>query len=139
MSPTTRVFADVKNKTFGSMVREVRLSRGIAQQDLAEQLGISTATLYNVETDRSVSVPLMIALMDALDISVEFHVGAVDAADTSPMNELLDVASMVPTSMVGFVTQLVKAAVTLRTVRKRELLLAFTQTLPVFDTSSSEE
>ena len=57
---------------YESLVRDVRLRRGITQEALAEQLGVSRQTIVNIENGLSQPrVLLAIALGVALGVAVE--------------------------------------------------------------------
>jgi transcriptional regulator with XRE-family HTH domain len=138
MSPENRVFRDRKNRSFGKFVAEARARRGMTQRELADAIGTTPNTIYNVERGRNCTMNNMIDIMSVLGISVEFVDAALKPEEEGPMTELLDTALQAPASLAGYLSKLIVAAAKLRTSRKRDLLLAFTETLPIFDTSSEE-
>jgi putative transcriptional regulator len=66
-----------ESPTVTNTVRDLRLSQGLSQTELAAATGVSRQTINSIETGRYVpSLPLAIALAQFFDQSVEriFHV-----------------------------------------------------------------
>ena len=57
----------------GNRLKEIRLARGLTQEGLASQLGVSRQTIIAIEKVKFVpSVKLALEIASALDVSVEF-------------------------------------------------------------------
>ena len=56
-------------QTFGKRVKELRLERGLTQQELAEKIGVSTNYVGMVErAERNTSLLMVFKIAKALDI-----------------------------------------------------------------------
>lgn len=64
------------SRTIGVNVRKLRRSLGLTQEQLAEQVGIGRHFLSDIETGRrSVSVPTLFQLAEALGVSADLLLG----------------------------------------------------------------
>ena len=60
-------------------LKELRLSRGLTQKAIAEQLGMSTRAYSHYEIgDRDPSIELLIAFCDYFDVSADYLIGRTD-------------------------------------------------------------
>jgi len=76
----------VSEETLGQRVRRLRLARGLSQEELAHQAGVSKTQVYLVEngTTRSPQGEVLRGYARALDISLSYLTTGVD--DTAPTN-----------------------------------------------------
>jgi transcriptional regulator with XRE-family HTH domain len=62
--------------TYSDRIRDLRKQHGITQEELAKHLGISRASLANIESDRqSVSPFTLIALANYFNVTVDWLLG----------------------------------------------------------------
>ena len=83
-------------KLLGKRIREERLRLGKAQENLAEEVNISTAYLGQIERgERSVTLDKLIPLANKLGVSVDFLLAeeVVDALSPSAISKALSVNS----------------------------------------------
>jgi len=61
----------------GDRIKEIRISKGIKQKDLAKKLNMPISTLANYETNRRpVSLEILNKIADALEVSINELIGA---------------------------------------------------------------
>jgi transcriptional regulator with XRE-family HTH domain len=69
--------SDIK---IGERLKEARLSAGLSQRRLAEQLGIALRSYQYYETDRNYpAIPYLIMLADILNVSTDYLLGRSDS------------------------------------------------------------
>ena len=57
----------------GRKIREVRNTKRLTQLDLAEEVGVNTSHISNIENNRvKISLTLLVNISNALDVSVDF-------------------------------------------------------------------
>jgi len=57
----------------GQRIRKARRSRGLSQEQLAEQIGISTTHMSHIETGNTkLSLPVLVDLAAKLDVRVDY-------------------------------------------------------------------
>lgn len=63
-------------KQFGQRLKEIRLSRGMSQQDLANKISTSKSVISGYESGRNdPAQSVVIKLADALDVSINYLMG----------------------------------------------------------------
>ncbi len=75
----------VQIKTFGKRLEAYRVARGIRQEDLAQQAGLSRSTLHRMETGRGGTLDSLFRIMKALEISDRL-LNLVPDASVSPLD-----------------------------------------------------
>lgn len=66
---------DERMIAFGNRVREVRKSKGISQERLAEMAGIDRSYMGNIERgEKNITLKKAYEICDALDIDIQFLV-----------------------------------------------------------------
>lgn len=59
--------------TIGQRIREVRVSKKLTQEYVAEKTGVNTSHISNLETGKvKVSLTLLVGICNALDTTVDF-------------------------------------------------------------------
>lgn len=66
-------------KIFAEKISTLRNLKGLSQEALGKELGVTKATISRIEsTDRAVSVDLLCALADYFNVSLDYLVGRSD-------------------------------------------------------------
>ena len=91
-------------RALGESIRAARMRKGLTQEALAEMLDITPIHLKNMESSRrNPSVPLLFALMEILDLSVDalvfperqkggvLHTNGLSEAEVEALSRLVDV------------------------------------------------
>lgn len=91
-------------RALGESIRAARMRKGLTQEALAEMLDITPIHLKNMESSRrNPSVPLLFALMELLDLSVDalvfperregggLHTNGLSEAEVEALSRLVDV------------------------------------------------
>lgn len=95
---------DADLRELGEAIRAARMRRGLTQEALAELLDITPVHLKNMESARrKPSVPLLFALMEVLDFSVDalvfperagagvIHTGGLSREEQEAVERLVDI------------------------------------------------
>lgn len=95
---------DAEMRELGEAIRAARMRKGLTQEALAELLDITPIHLKNMESSRrKPSVPLLFALMELLDLSVDalvfperaqggaIHTGGLTDEERDAVQRLVDV------------------------------------------------
>lgn len=100
-------------KAIGKRIRENRLKKKLSQADLAEIIGVSTPHISNVERGKTkVSLPKLIAIANALDISLDDLVcDSVRATKRIYVDEIACEIENCNTEEIRIVTDVVKALI----------------------------
>lgn len=123
MSATRRIIATmaIKNEAFfrelGGRIAQARKAKGMTQQQLADQLGVSQQTLAHYEVGRvGVGAAMLPTLSDVLDLSLdELLVGAPTARSpgkrgpASRLQQQIDAITQLPKSEQKFVSKMLDA------------------------------
>ena len=57
----------------GHKIRDVRISKRLTQLELADQVGVNTSHISNIENNRvKISLTLLVNISNVLDVSVDF-------------------------------------------------------------------
>lgn len=65
----------------GRRLAELRCERGLSQEELAAQVGVSTRTVGNIEREKTMpDLSILIDLADLFEVSLDFLVGRSEAA-----------------------------------------------------------
>lgn len=65
----------------GRRLAELRCERGLSQEELAAQVGVSTRTVGNIEREKTMpDLSILIDLADLFEVSLDFLVGRSKAA-----------------------------------------------------------
>ncbi len=94
----------VETRKLGEAIRAARMRKGLTQEALSEMLDITPIHLKNIESSRrKPSVPLLFALMELLDFSVDalvfpgrveggvIHTGGLSSEEREAVARLVDV------------------------------------------------
>ena len=69
---------NTKRTNIGQRLAELRCERGLTQEDLAAEVGVSTRTVGNIERAESVpTLAIIVGLADYFEVSVDFLIGRV--------------------------------------------------------------
>ena len=95
---------DAEMRELGEAIRAARMRKGLTQEALAELLDITPIHLKNMESSRrKPSVPLLFALMELLDLSIDalvfperaqggvIHTGGLTDEECDAVQRLVDV------------------------------------------------
>ena len=64
---------EVDYKVLGARIKEVRLNRGLTQDNLAEMVGCNTSHISNIENSYTkLSLNVLLAIANSLDTSVDY-------------------------------------------------------------------
>lgn len=64
---------EVDYKALGARIKEVRLNRGLTQDNLAEMVGCNTSHISNIENSYTkLSLNVLLAIANSLDTSVDY-------------------------------------------------------------------
>lgn len=64
---------EINYAELGIKIKEIRQSRGLTQDDLAELVGCNTSHISNIENDHTkVSLNVLLAIANALDTSIDY-------------------------------------------------------------------
>lgn len=70
-----------KRPIIGQRLAELRCERGLTQEHLAAEVGVSTRTVGNIERDESTpTLAIIVGLADYFEVSVDFLIGRSSAA-----------------------------------------------------------
>lgn len=70
-----------KRSIIGQRLAELRCERGLTQEDLAAEVGVSTRTVGNIEREESVpTLAIIVGIADFFEVSVDFLIGRGDVA-----------------------------------------------------------
>lgn len=65
--------SEVDHKKLGVKIKEVRLNRGLTQDNLAEMVGCNTSHISNIENNYTkLSLNVLLAIANALNTSVDY-------------------------------------------------------------------
>lgn len=79
---------------FGRRLKEIRKANKLSQSELANQLGVTQATIANYEKNqRSPNIETLLLLSDMFEITVDYLVGRSHDIELSNLNDLSDVES----------------------------------------------
>lgn len=74
----------------GLKIKEIRISKGITQNNLAEMVGCNTSHISNIENNYTkLSLNVLIAIAGALDTSVDYLLSTQYKGSSSLDNEIL--------------------------------------------------
>ena len=72
LAVVTDMTADERMVAFGKRVREVRKSKGISQEKLAEMAGIDRSYMGNIERgEKNITLKKAYEICDALDVKIQ--------------------------------------------------------------------
>lgn len=75
LAVVTDMTTDERMVVFGKRVREVRKSKGISQERLAEMAGIDRSYMGNIERgEKNITLKKAYEICDALDVKIEYLV-----------------------------------------------------------------
>ena len=74
-------------QNLGGKIRSERISRGITQEQLAEQIGISTNFMSLIENGRNMSVEVLVKISIALSVSVDYLLNETINVHTNKITE----------------------------------------------------
>lgn len=95
----------------GQKIRKVRKSRGLSQEELAEQIGISTTHMSHIETGNTkLSLPVLVDLAAVLEVRTDELLYEDSPAERSAsMDEIAHVLEACNTQQIHIIEDLVKA------------------------------
>lgn len=95
----------------GQKIRKVRKSRGLSQEELAEQIGISTTHMSHIETGNTkLSLPVLVDLASALEVRTdELLFDDSPAQRTAAIDAIAHVLEECSTQQIHIMEDLVKA------------------------------
>lgn len=95
----------------GQRIRRIRKARGLSQEELAEQVGISTTHMSHIETGNTkLSLPVFIRLAEALEIPTDDLLHDVQTSNRSiAVESLLQTLEQCNTQQVKIIKDIVKA------------------------------
>ena len=64
---------EINNKKLGLKIKEIRISRGLTQDTLAEMVSCNTSHISNIENNHTkVSLNVLLAIANALNTSIDY-------------------------------------------------------------------
>ena len=98
----------------GQRIRKFRKAHQLSQEELAEQIGISTTHMSHIETGNTkLSLPVLVSLAAALDVRTDdLLFDCVDAGQNAVLEELLSSFSDCSSQQLKVLNDIVKAAKT---------------------------
>lgn len=96
----------------GQRIRKIRKAQGFSQEDLAEQIGISTTHMSHIETGNTkLSLSVLVALANALKVRTDDLLFEEQAMTRSTMIESISqMLETCTTQQIKFMEDLIKAA-----------------------------
>ena len=89
----------MRSELIGQRLREVRLQRGLSQQEAASRAGISMNSLYHYEKGNKVPSAVVLArLAEVLDVSADYLLGLTD--DPAPKDRKFDLTAYLPNEIL---------------------------------------
>ena len=75
----------------GALVKSLRQRHGIGRKELSQRSGIPLRTVYAIDNGElnNLSIDRLVALLTALDASLDVHTQAVDSTDDAETNRLV--------------------------------------------------
>lgn len=61
-----------ERKLIGARLRDVRIQRGLSQEELASAAGLSSGHISDMERGKSMSLDSVVAIVTALDVSLDY-------------------------------------------------------------------
>ncbi|MBQ9662921.1 MAG: helix-turn-helix transcriptional regulator [Oscillospiraceae bacterium] len=83
-----------KEKTSGSLVRELRKAAGLTQPELAEKIGCDFQTISNIENDRYLSADKALKISKFFHVPVDYILGKIDNPDEYVKMFMSDISLM---------------------------------------------
>ena len=96
----------------GQRIRKIRKAQGFSQEDLAEQIGISTTHMSHIETGNTkLSLSVLVALANALGVRTDDLLFEEQATTRSTMIESISqMLETCTTQQIKFMEDLIRAA-----------------------------
>ncbi len=96
----------------GQRIRKYRKAHGFSQEELAEQVGISTTHMSHIETGSTkLSLPVLVLLAEALEVRTDdLLFENVDASCTASVNEILGMLDNCTPQQLRFLKELIQSA-----------------------------
>ncbi len=96
----------------GQRIRKIRKARGLSQEELAEQVGISTTHMSHIETGNTkMSLPIFVALAAALEVRTdELLYDETPAGRSASLTHIAELLDGCTTPQVRVIEDIVKAA-----------------------------
>ncbi len=95
----------------GQRIRKIRKARGLSQEVLAEQVGISTTHMSHIETGNTkLSLAVLVSLADVLEVSTDdllYDQNHLDRSDT--IDAILSVLNSCSTQQIKILKDILKA------------------------------
>ncbi|MBR1852694.1 MAG: helix-turn-helix transcriptional regulator [Lachnospiraceae bacterium] len=77
-------------KSIGQKIRETRITEGLTQDYLAKVAKVNVSHISNIENNRvKISLPTLVAVCNALSVTVDYILSDEYTSDLSPDNEIL--------------------------------------------------
>ena len=96
----------------GQRIRKIRKARGLSQEELAEQVGISTTHMSHIETGNTkMSLPIFAALASALEVRTdELLYDEAPAGRSAALTHITELLDGCTTPQVRVIEDIVEAA-----------------------------
>lgn len=94
----------------GQRIRKLRKARGISQEQLAEQVGISTTHMSHIETaNTKLSLPVFVAITEALEVQADvlLYDNPRDSVSSS-INEISDILEKCDAKQARIILEIIK-------------------------------
>ena len=76
--------------TIAKKIKEIRISKGITQEYIANKANVNTSHISNIENCRvKISLPTLVCICNALDVTVDYVLASEYTCDSSLDNEIL--------------------------------------------------
>ena len=81
---------EINFKNIGQKIKEIRISKGLTQEYIANMADVNTSHISNIENNRvKISLPTLVHVCNALDVTIDY-VLATEYTVSSPLeNEIL--------------------------------------------------
>ena len=81
----------INNKTIGRQIRDLRISRGWRQNELAEKVGLARSTMSNIESGkRSLTLKTLKSFCEVFNVDISYF-----GIETANFDETLDLTSRI--------------------------------------------
>lgn len=107
---TMRLPKDQVKNTIAERLRDLRVARGLTQEELAERVGVVKMTIAHFEQKkRLASVDVLMACAAVLRTSVDYLVGLTDSTDCDPIHQhaqmqtLLEILNLLRDDQLGII------------------------------------